>query len=146
MNTPLILLTIAGRSCALSAQEVQTVIELEAITAVPRAPGFVIGLTALRSQTLTVLDTRMVVGHSPADFSTDTRAVVIEVGGHSYALRVDQIRDVGLMQSDIQSVATGFGEPWADFARGMVETGSGLALLLDPVQFVAACEVSRVAA
>lgn len=146
MNTPLILFTIAGRSCALCAEEVQTVIELDTITAVPRAPEVVIGLTALRSQTLTVLDTRLIVGQSPADFPTDTRAAVVEVGGHSYALRMDQIRDVGTMKSDIQTVANGFGQPWSSFARGMVETGSGLALLIDPAEFVAACAQARDAA
>lgn len=129
----------------MEAQDVQTVIELDAITAVPLAPEVVIGLTALRSQTLTVLDTRAIVGQTPEDFPTDTRAAVVEVAGHSYALRVDQIRDVGSMKSEIQSVSTGFGEPWSDFARGMVETGAGLALLIDPTQFVATCELSRAA-
>jgi len=146
MNTPLILFTIAGRSCALEAQDVQTVIELDEITVVPRAPEVVLGLTALRSQTLTVLDTRLIVGQTPSDFPTDTRAAVVEVAGHSYALIVDQIRDVGSMKSEIQSVSTGFGEPWSDFARGMVETSTGLVLLLDPTQFVATCELSRDAA
>lgn len=146
MTQPLILFKIAGRRCALLARDVQAVIELKAITAVPRAPNYVIGLTALRSQTLTVLETRRLVGEQPDSFPTDTRAAVIEVEGYSYALQVDEIRDVGEMETQPEQIAGGFGANWQSFAEGVVETSEGPVLLLNASNFIAQCENSQRAA
>ncbi len=146
MSEPLIIFKIAGRSCALMASDVQTVIELSAITPVPRAPEYIVGLAALRSQTLTVIDTRLVVGQAPSNFPTDHRAAVVQVSGHSYAFRVDQVCDVGTMLSDADTIPGGFGTNWQAFAKGMVETEMGPALLLNAANFIASCDQSVAAA
>ena len=58
----LVIAQIAGRRCALSANDVKSVIELGTVTPVPRAPDFITGITALRSQSLTVIDCRRALG------------------------------------------------------------------------------------
>ena len=146
MSDVIILAQIAGRPCAMRASEVETVIEIGAITPIPRAPAHILGLTALRSQALTVVDCRTIVGANLDDFTTDSRAAVVRVEGHSYALRVDQIRDVATMASDPEAIAGGFGKAWSSFAEGIVETETGPALLISAQKLLTSIGNSQVAA
>ena len=57
MSELVVIVEIGHRRAALRTGDVQSVVELEAISVVPRAPAFVFGLTALRSSTLTVTAT-----------------------------------------------------------------------------------------
>lgn len=131
MSHLLVIATIAGRRCALRAGDVQSVIDLGTITPVPCTPDFVSGITALRSQALTVIDARRAIGFTERDWPSDHRAVVVWISGHSYALQVDAIEDVESGTVDTSEVPGGFGSRWARVARGMIETGAGPALLID---------------
>lgn len=131
MNGELIVMVeIAGRRAAISAADVQSVIELDQIYPVPQAPAHVTGMTAMRSQSLTVIDCRVAL-QQISDLDHGERAPVVEVDGHLYALQVDLVDDVIPAQSDITPVKGGFGENWQHAARGMVETDRGPALLID---------------
>ena len=57
MNELLLIVTIAGSRVALPAAAVESVVELDTLIPVPRAPVHVAGLSALRSRVLTVIDT-----------------------------------------------------------------------------------------
>lgn len=131
MTETLILVKIAGRNCALRASDVETVIDITEITNIPRAPAYVVGLTALRSQALTVLDSRIITGAQCDEFPTDQRGVVIEVDGYSYALLVDQVGEVGSMLNEVEQITGGFGSNWQSFAEGMVDSEIGPVLLLN---------------
>lgn len=131
----LVIAEIAGRRCAMSALDVRSVIDLGAITPIPRAPVWITGITALRSQTLTVIDCRCALGlgHGPdgAPWPTDHRAAVVAQDGHSYALMVDSIADITTAAGSAQQVPGGFGPHWSRVASGMIETQAGPALLID---------------
>ena len=131
MNELLVMAEIAGRRCALRANDVSSVIDLGTVTPVPEAPSFIIGITALRSQTLTVVDCRKALGFDPPSMSTDQRAAVVMMDGHSYALTADAIIDIATSISESQDVSGGFGKEWSNAAVGMLETTAGPALLLD---------------
>lgn len=131
MNDLLVAITVQERRCALRAQDVKSVIELGDITPVPGAPDFVIGLTAMRSQALTVLDCRCALGLDKSGIKTDARAPVVSVNGHGYVLLVDQLEDVARCQTDAEPVLGGFGDGWNQASHGMVETDHGPLLLLD---------------
>lgn len=127
----LVIAQIAGRRCALSALDVRSVIEISAITPIPRAPSWITGITALRSQALTVIDCRRAIGLIETDGPTDHRAVVVTEGGHSYALLVDSIEDITTAAGSAGQVPGGFGPEWSRIATGMIETLAGPALLID---------------
>lgn len=131
MNELLLMCLIAGRRAAIPAVRVMSVIEIEAVTQVPRAPAFIVGLTALRSQALTVVDCRVSLGFAASESVVGSRAAVVEHEGHRYALMVDEAFDVAEALSDPVQVPGGFGEGWLRAARGMVETAEGPALLVD---------------
>lgn len=131
MNTLLVMAQIAGRRCAIEAPDVDSVIEIGAITPVPRTPDSIAGITAVRSQALTVIDARIAIGFDPASFPTDHRAIVATLEGDTYAIRVDVIEDICTALSDPEIVPGGFGEGWSRVSTGLVETRVGPALLLD---------------
>ena len=137
MNELLLMCTIAGRRAAIPAIEVQSVIEVENITPIPGTPDFILGLTALRSQALTVIDCALAIGLESACDSGNARAAVVEIEGHLYALLVDDAHDVGEARSEPVAVPGGFGEGWQRAARGMVETETGPTLLIDVQALIA---------
>ncbi|MEM9086124.1 MAG: chemotaxis protein CheW [Pseudomonadota bacterium] len=146
MSELLVMAQVAGRRCALPASDVKSVIELGAITPVPCSPDFIAGITALRSQALTVIDCRKALGLNPEAWETDHRAAVVAVGGHSYALIVDAIEDIASGQTSPDSVPGGFGPEWNRAARGMIETAIGPALLIDLAALIAGPAVTGAAA
>lgn len=131
MNELMVMTQIAGRRCALRALDVQSVIDLGTVTPVPRSPAFIAGITAMRSQALTVIDARIALGFDANEWPTDDRAAVVAVAGHSYALKIDAIEDITTSVGEPGQVTGGFGPEWERVAIGMIETSSGPALLVD---------------
>ncbi|WP_133366106.1 chemotaxis protein CheW [Qipengyuania sediminis] len=136
MNQLLLLCLIAGRRAAIPTARVLSVIEIEAITPIPMTADFILGLTALRSQALTVIDCRVALGFDGTEGVIGRRAAVVEHESHRYALLVDEAFDVAAAQSDPAPVPGGFGAGWRQAATGMVETESGPALLIDVEQLI----------
>lgn len=136
MKELLLMCLIAGRRAAIPAVQVQSVIEIEAVTPIPGAADFIVGLTALRSQALTVIDCRVSLGFRPSDRVIGSRAAVIEHEGHQYALVVDEAFDVTEALAEPVGLPGGFGEGWGRATRGMVETETGPVLLIDAVQLL----------
>ena len=147
VNNLLVIAQIAGRRCALSALDVKSVIELGAVTPIPRTPDHIAGITALRSQALTVIDCRLALGLGGAgsenNWPTDHRAAVVADGGHSYALMVDGIEDITTAIGEPGQVPGGFGPEWSRVATGMIEKMIGPALLIDLAALLAGPEAVR---
>lgn len=137
MTETFVIAMIGGRRCAFCAEEVKSVIETGKIIPIPRAPRYILGLTAQRSQALTVLDCRLAIGGADTNSPTDNRAIVVSHAGHSYALVVDQIEDIAEAVTDTCPVPGGLGPNWSRISGGMVETTGGPALLLNVADVIA---------
>ncbi|MXO75810.1 chemotaxis protein CheW [Altererythrobacter aerius] len=132
MTGQVLLMTIAGRRVALPTMDVHSVVELEDVHRVPRAPAHIAGMTALRSSTLTVIDAVSAIGFADArDKAADLRAAVVDHAGHRYALRVQDIEDVAQCHGSASVISADMGDQWARVSKGLVETDRGPALLLD---------------
>ncbi|MEX0343121.1 MAG: chemotaxis protein CheW [Erythrobacter sp.] len=144
MNELLLMCLIAGRRAAIPAADVQSVIEVDEITPIPGVPPFIRGLTALRSQALTVIDCRIALGFDGLQQVEGQRAAVVQVDGHPYALLVDAAYDVGEARSEPMAVPGGFGAGWQRTARGMVETDGGPTLVIDVAALITepACQAA----
>ena len=144
MSDLLVMTQIAGRRCALPAHDVSSVIEVGTVTPVPGTPDFIAGITALRSQALTVIDCRHALGFDAIAWPTDERAAVVSNGGHSYALVVDAIEDITTGVAEPEQVTGGFGPEWSRVATGMIETTLGPALLIDLEALIAGPDGSKI--
>jgi purine-binding chemotaxis protein CheW len=132
MNELLLIVTIAGSRVALPAAAVESVVELDTLIPVPRAPAHVAGLSALRSRVLTVIDTLRSLELGESDCTDGIReAAVVELDGHHYALIVDVVEDVVEALSDPSPVRAAMGPGWERVSKGMVETEDGPLLLVD---------------
>jgi purine-binding chemotaxis protein CheW len=148
MNELLLIVSIAGSRVALPAAAVESVVELEALIPVPRAPAHIAGLSALRSRVLTVIDCRRSLELGSTDL-TDARiheAAVVEVDGHHYALTVDVVEDVFEALSDPAPVRAPMEAGWERVSQGMVETDEGPLLLVDIEKLIAGPSVEARAA
>lgn len=141
MSVLLLVVTIAGERVALPAEAVEAVVELDALSPVPRAAPHIAGLSALRSRVLTVVDCKRSLELGVTDCSDGIReAAVVELDGHHYALLVDSVEDVVEALSEPAQVRAAMGPGWERAAEGMVETESGPLLLLDLAAIIAGQE------
>lgn len=143
----LLIVAIAGQRVVLRAAEVRSVIEIEALTPVPRAAAHVAGLAALRSRVLTAIDCRRALELPAADDpGGGTPAAVVEHEGHGYALLVDAVEDVTEALSAPLPVRARLAAGWRRVSPGMVETAQGPLLLVEVGALVAGPATSRAAA
>ena len=137
----LLVVTIGGECVALPAAAVESVVELDALIPVPRAPAHVAGLSALRSRVLTVIDCMRSLELGATDCSDGIyEAAVVELDGHHYALIVDLVEDVVEAMSEPVTLRAAMGEGWERVSKGMVETEQGPLLLVDIGAIVSGAE------
>ena len=136
MNERVLIAYVAGQRIALPASQAHSVIEIDSIAPVPRAPAYVKGITALRSRALTVIDCRLALGLTEGESQCE-QAIVAERENHLYALQVDHTEDVVEQQGELAPVPGSFGAGWTRVACGMAETIVGPALLVDLGRIIA---------
>lgn len=128
----LLVVVLAGRRAALPAVEVNAVVELSEVTPVPRTAAHIVGLAALRSRPLTVIDcsASLGIGTAAADWRK-RRAVVVEHDGHLYGLLVDAADNIVAAQGEPAQLGADPGPGWARVTLGRIETEAGTLPLLD---------------
>ncbi len=146
MNELLLIVTVAGSRVAFPAAKVESVVELDALSPVPRAPAHVAGLSALRSRVLTVIDCQRSLELGSTDLSGLREAAVVEIEGHHYALTVDAVEDVVEALSDPVPVRAAMEAGWERVGLGMIETEEGPLLLIDIDALIAGPSSDRAAA
>lgn len=139
MSASVLVLTLAGRQVAIDTAAVNSVVELGALTPVPRAPQFIIGLAALRSRTLTAIDSRAALGLPPTarPLARGQRAIITEIGGHSYAVLVEDVAGISSLLAEPAPVIGQAGPGWDRIALGVGETPLGAVLVIDLAALVA---------
>lgn len=146
MNELLLVVTVGGERVALPAAAVESVVELDTLIPVPRAPQHIAGLSALRSRVLTVVDCMRSLNLGETDCSDGIReAAVVELDGHHYALIVDLVEDVVEALSEPQPIRAAMGEGWERVSLGMIDTETGPLLLVDVGALIAGSEVKAAA-
>lgn len=127
--------SIAGQGVVFDADQVDSVVDIGEVVAVPRAERSVRGLTALRSRVVTVVDTRLALGLGPMP-SHVRRAVISKQDGHYYAMLVDALEDIEMFEtSPMPHVPPSQGR-WSRAANGMVVRDGEPLLVLDLTRLV----------
>ncbi len=130
MNTLFLIAHIAGRAVAIDSAQVESVVDIGTVIPVPRTGGQVLGLAALRSRVVTVIDTRAAL-NVPAGAVPATRAVITAVEGHHYAVLVDSLEDVAPF--DLLPLSSGIvlDGGWRAAGCGIVEQDGEPLLVID---------------
>ena len=111
---------IGGRGVAIATDQIESVVDLGDVVAVPCAAAAVRGLSALRSRVLTVIDTGTALGIEPMPADA-RRAVITRVDGHHYAILVDSLEDVAHFEPLALSSGLALDRGWAAAGSGMVD-------------------------
>ncbi|MEN2712398.1 chemotaxis protein CheW [Sphingomonas sp. NPDC092331] len=125
---------IAGRAVAIDSEQVESVVDIGEVTAVPRASAHVRGLAALRSRVVTVVDTQSALGM--AGGSPARRAVITHVEGHHYAMLVDALDDVAPFELLPLAQGVTLDPAWRGAGRGIVERDGEPILAIDLASLV----------
>ena len=127
----LLIVRLAGERIALPAAEVESVVEIDALTPVPGAAGHVAGLAALRSRVLTVIDCLASLDPARGLAEGHTEAVMAVMDGHPYALLVEAVEDVVEASGERRPPAGSLAGGWRRIGRATVEADGDLLLLAD---------------
>ena len=136
MDNLYLIAKIAGTRIALRSQAIESVVPVGDAILVPGAPPHIAGLFALRSRVLTLIDPHVVLGLAPSPITPGQRVIVIEIGGHGYALLADLIEDVCFIDAGEEPAKGRLAEGWARLSEAVVEHQGATLLVVDPARLV----------
>jgi purine-binding chemotaxis protein CheW len=90
----LVVFALGDEQYGVGIASVDSIIRPRPITAVPRAPDFVEGVTNLRGTVLPVIDLHRRFGLPTQDITRDARIIVAESGGNKVGMMVDAVLEV----------------------------------------------------
>lgn len=131
MSELILIVHLGAERVAFPASAVEGVVEIEALTKVPRAAPHVAGLAALRSRVVTVIDCLASLGAGRTAEADAREAVVVVLDGHPYALLVGGVEDVREADGEILPLQGTLRGGWSRVGAGMVQSGEELLLLVD---------------
>jgi purine-binding chemotaxis protein CheW len=122
---------------------VESIIKMQAITGIPKAPEFIEGVTNLRDSVIPILDLRKRFSLDKVDLNADSRIVVITMRAMKVGMIVDAVSEV--LQIDDTAI-----EPPSPmtssidtaFITGIAKVGERLVILLDLERVLSVTEKS----
>jgi purine-binding chemotaxis protein CheW len=132
MENQLVIFKLGNEHYGVNIAAVESIIKLQDITSVPRAPEFVEGVTNLRGTVLPVIDLRRRFGLPPEENTKDTRIVVIEMNGSVVGMIVDAVTEVlRISQEAIEPPSPLVTTIDSAFITGIAKVAGRLVILLD---------------
>ena len=127
-----ILFNVAGTTYGLRSRDVAHVEMVEQVTAVPNAAPFVDGVVFSRGQVVPALSLRARFGFPRAAYGVGTRLVVVQAGGRSVGLVVDDAREFASFDpSLIQPPGSALTGLSGKYLEGIANVGDRLILILN---------------
>ena len=143
MENQLVVFDVAGEHYGVDIAAVESIIKMQTITVVPRAPAFVEGVINLRGKVLPVIDLRKRFGLARESNTRDTRIVVVEMGGTTVGMTVDGVSEVLRINDDaIEPPSPIVTTVESSFIKGIAKVGERLVILLDLSRVLSTQETS----
>lgn len=138
MERQLVVFELGSEHYGVDIAVVESIIKLQAITVVPRAPHFVEGVTNLRGKILPVIDLRKRLGLPMQPPTKNTRIMVVEAQGAIVGMIVDGVSEVLRISPEaIEPPAPLVTSVEAAFITGIAKVAERLVILLDLSQVLA---------
>ncbi|MBU0674210.1 MAG: chemotaxis protein CheW [Proteobacteria bacterium] len=135
---------------ALDVFQVREVLDIAAITKIPRALDFMRGIINVRGTVVPVIDMRIKFGMSPIEQTLDSRIVVMELDldGEITVLGAlaDSVHEVMELEANQIEPPPKIGSRWrTDFIKGVGKRNDQFILVLDVDRVFSADELTRIA-
>lgn len=112
---------------------VREIVEMQEISPVPRAAGWVRGVVNLRGRVLPVIDPKVRFGLGPVVPTDLTVIIVLQPdGGRPFGVVVDEVLEVQKLEACNMAAAPELSEDKVDFMAGFGKVRDELVFLLDP--------------
>ncbi len=132
MSNLYLIAVIAGTEVAISSDCIESVVTIGDVIEIPKCDPMVAGLMALRSRVLTLIDCQYAVTGKSQIVRPKSHAVIVEIGGHSYALSVDAVRDVVSVQPEAIKAMSRLGSGWSTIATEIAEIDNRVLMVVSP--------------
>ncbi|ESZ88622.1 MAG: chemotaxis protein CheW [Blastomonas sp. CACIA14H2] len=132
MKDLFLIAVIAGETVAFPSERIDSVVKVRESVPVPSAAPFISGLFALRSRVLTLIDCQFFVTGEPAELVPGQPAIVVNIGGCSYGLLVDDVLDVAPIRTAALPLPSQLPAGWSEIGRSLLELDGETLLLIDP--------------
>ncbi|HLN25517.1 MAG TPA: chemotaxis protein CheW [Patescibacteria group bacterium] len=120
---------------AVDVEDVREILDMRAITRIPNAPSFLLGMIDVRGRAVPVIDLRAKLGLPPIAANDQTRIVVLEtVVGEAQlvlGLLADRVFEVTPLDSHSVEPPPDIGVRWqSDYIRGIARRGADFVIIL----------------
>jgi len=130
---------VGGARVAIESGAVESIVHVPEIVPVPMCDPSVIGIFALRSRVLTLIDTQLLITSLPQSGKKGALAVVTEIAGHQYGLLVDKVDDVVPIAGDQIETQITPSAAWAPYVSSIATTDGELVMILNTDALVSGC-------
>jgi purine-binding chemotaxis protein CheW len=142
---------LSAEEYGLEILKVQEIIQMQAITRIPRTPEFVRGVINLRGKVIPVVDLRRKFGLEEIEDTERTCIIVVQIHAeqamHIMGVIIDEVREVLDIPAESIEDAPAFGASIdTEFIMGMGKIGQGVKILLDIDKVLSVQELSRIQA
>jgi purine-binding chemotaxis protein CheW len=132
MSTQLVVFQLCHEEFSIEVVSVESIIKLQAITKVPHAPDFVVGVTNLRGSIVPVIDLKERLGLPKTEVGIDTRIVVAILQDQKVGMVVDAVSQVIEIEDSLIEPAPHMSSSIdSSFIKGVVKIEEELVILLD---------------
>ena len=136
---------LAEEEYGLEILKVREIIQIMAITTVPRTPSYVKGVINLRGKVIPVVDLRLKMGMAEADRSDETCIIVVDIGEVEMGIVVDRVSEVLDITAENIEDAPEFGVRLStDYILGMGKLNDKVTILLDISKLLCDAELSNI--
>lgn len=132
MSNLYLIAVVADIEIAINSDCIESVVTVGDVIAVPKCDPLVAGLMAMRSRVLTLVDCQYAVTGCRKAALSQSHAVIVDVGGHSYAFAVDAVRDVVSVEPENVRTAPRLDARWTNLAKEIAEIDGRILMILSP--------------
>jgi len=139
---------LADEEYGLEILKVQTIIQMQEVTKVPRTPDFIRGVINLRGKVIPVIDLRVKFGFEACEDTDKTCIVVVQVNTEgneavTMGIVIDEVNEVPQIGADDIQETPSFGASVnTDFILGMAKLGDSVKILLDIDKVLSSSEIA----
>lgn len=115
-----------------SVTTVQEIIPMTPPTKLPQTPDFIEGIINLRGRVIPIIDLKKRFNMGTSDLTAESRSVVVEVGGKTVGIIVDEVSEVMRLPLDnIEPPPAVMGAIASEYITGVGKLDNRLLILLD---------------
>ncbi|GMA49017.1 chemotaxis protein CheW [Alicyclobacillus contaminans] len=140
----IVVFSLAGEKYGVPVAQVESIERVMEITRVPRTLPFIKGVVNLRGQVVPVIDLRERFQFEAAEYTEDTRMVVVRVDDMVVGVVVDSVHDVRTIDSDaVEEPPSMVGGMHAAYLNGVYRSGEDLLVLVNLPKVLSEAEAKQ---